>query len=97
MEYWKGCMDWPIELGWKCEICGHDGRLEWGLVHAECRCTQCHAVYYMRADDEKRTVLTIPRCLVNPKYYEAAKKFWEEKQLPIDEVTKEDWQNLGIV
>ena len=22
MEFWKGRMDWPLEVNWRCEVCG---------------------------------------------------------------------------
>lgn len=48
MEYWQGQMDWPLDLDWRCEICESNSGLEWGLVHAECRCNACHSPYWMR-------------------------------------------------
>lgn len=96
MNYWQGYMDWPLDENWKCVICGGYYGLTWGLVHGECRCNQCHAVYQMRANDEKRTILTIPQCLIKPAFANAAKEFYAQTGRPIDEATKEDWINFGV-
>ena len=87
MNYWQGFMNWPIERDWKCETCGQNVGLEWGLVHAQCRCNECHSVYYMRNDDEERTLRTVPFSMLKDEYKEPMKKGYEKYGVPIDELT----------
>ena len=82
-------MDWPLDKDWICETCGGRHGLEWGMVHAQCRCNQCHTQYSMRANDEDRTILTTPRCLLKDEYKEPLKQAWQELHIPINEITKE--------
>ena len=96
VEYWRGYMDWPLDENWKCDICDGYFGLTWGLVHGECRCNRCHAIYQMCANDKERTVLIKPICLVRPIFIQPAKLFYEHTGKPIDEATKEDWLNFGV-
>ena len=95
MNYWSGYMNWSLDLSWKCEICGKDRGLTWGMIHAECRCDCCHAVYSMRADDERRSVLTRPRLLLKPAFLESAKTAAKAGKV-LDDLTKEEWIALGV-
>ena len=99
MNYWQGMMNWPTEAGWKCETCGQSPigvvgiglistGLEWGLVHGECRCTQCHTIYNMRVND---VIQTIPVSGVRDSYKNAARWAWNEWRIPIDELSDEQW------
>ncbi|MEN6321714.1 MAG: hypothetical protein ABFD82_23570 [Syntrophaceae bacterium] len=89
MNFWEGYMNWPLDNGWKCPICG--GReLTWGLVHARCRCNTCHVEYRMRDDEDNR--VDTPICLLKTEYTEPFKKIWTEKQTPVDEVTDDEWE-----
>lgn len=90
MYYWQGNMNWPLAPDWKCEICGKNEGLTWGLVHAQCRCNNCHTPYRMR--DEMEIVVNIPICQLKPEYYEAFKTIWEIYHIPIEEVNDEQWQ-----
>lgn len=96
MNYWEGIMNWALDKDWKCEICGGDYGLTWGLVHGECRCNQCHAVYSMRADDEARTILTKPRCSIKESFRQPAKQFYSQTRKPLEDATKDDWIKLGV-
>ena len=94
MEYWRGQMDWPLERAWKCETCGENHGLEWGLVHAQCRCNKCHTQYYMRADDEERTILTNPKCMLKDEYKEPARQAFMAYNIPIDELSDVQWDEF---
>ena len=94
MEYWRGMMDWPIDKDWVCETCGQTVGLEWGMVHAECRCNSCHTLYYMRAGDKSRTILTKPLCILKEEYKEPAIKAWGKYHIPVDELTGEQWDGF---
>ena len=87
MEYWEGQMNWPLDKDWVCLTCGQNGGLEWGIVHAQCRCYICHTEYSMRADDEKRTILTTPKCRLKNEYREPIKKAYAKYQVTINEMT----------
>lgn len=89
MEYWRGIMNWPIEAEWKCEVCEQHAGLEWGFVHAECRCNHCHAVYMMRAKDETRTILTIPRMNMRQEWMQPILDGWAEHRRFIDDLIDE--------
>ncbi len=89
-------MDWPIDKGWVCETCGRDVGLEWGLVHAACRCNDCHTQYYMRADNEERTPLTKPKCMLKSEYKVPARKAYEKYQTPTDTLTDEQWDEFMV-
>ena len=89
MEYWKGTMNWPLHKDWKCEVCGENHGLEWGLVHAECRCNKCHTPYMMRARDEKRTILTIPCLYLKEEWIQPVKDGWVVYQRFIEELISE--------
>lgn len=89
MEYWRGIMDWEVIIGWVCETCGHDAGLEWGMVHAQCRCNECHTQYTMRADDEGRTILATPKCTLKDEYKEPLKNAYAKYQVPLSEMTDE--------
>ena len=87
MEYWQGYMNWPLDRDWVCETCGRDAGLEWGIVHAQCRCNDCNTENTMRADDEPRTILITPRCRLKDEYREPIKQVFAKYQVPIDEMT----------
>ena len=87
MEYWRDVMNWPVDSDWKCETCRKNEGLKWGMVHAQCRCNNCHTQYYMREDDEPRTILTTPGCMLKEEYKEPIRKAYEKYQIPIDEMT----------
>ena len=89
MEYWRGQMNWPIDKGWKCQTCEQNEGLEWGLVHAQCRCNVCHTEYYMRADDEERTLLTTPKCMLKDDYKAPVKQVWDKYHVTMSEMTDE--------
>lgn len=86
MEYWEGVMNWPLDENWKCPTCGQRG-LQWGLVHAQCRCVVCHTQFTMREDDEKRTITTTPICELKDEYKEPLKLAYQKYQIPIDDMT----------
>lgn len=88
MKAWYGIMDWPLDVNWKCEICG-DVNLLWGLPHALCRCKTCHTQYRMR--DEKDKVVTTPICQLKEEYYQPAKNLYQELKTPMSEWTDEQW------
>ena len=90
MKYWQGYMDWPLDKDWKCETCGEQS-LIWGLVHAQCRCTNCHTQYRMRDDEDK--VVNVPICQLKPEYKEPAKRAYSKYKLPIDKLSDEQWYN----
>jgi len=89
MNYWEGYMDWTLNPAWVCETCGEHTVLQWGLIHAQCRCEQCHTQYIMRDEDDK--VVTTPICLLKPEYKIPAKKLWNKYHKPIDEATDNEW------
>ena len=89
MEYWQGGMDWAIDSGWTCDTCGENIGLEWGMVHAQCRCNRCHTQYTMRADDAERTILTTPKCMLKDEYREPIKQVWQKYQVTMSEMTDE--------
>lgn len=91
MNYWRGRMDWPIDERWVCETCNEYHGLTWGMVHAECRCNQCHTQYMMRDSDQARTVLTTPKCLLLPEYKNAARMGWQRYRTPMTEWTDAMW------
>lgn len=104
MNYWESPMNWPLARGWECETCGHcpvgiDGigllysGLTWGLIHAQCRCNQCHTKYRMR--NEEDNVVTVPICQLKEEYKERAKKGWQQYQKPIDEWTEDMWSEVN--
>ncbi len=92
MEYWRGTVDWEINPDWKCEVCLTRNGLEWGFVHAQCRCITCHTQYRMR--DKEGKVVATPICQLKPEYYKAAQLGWTEYNKPIDEFTDEEWNRL---
>jgi hypothetical protein len=87
MEYWRGYMDWKLDNGWVCPTCGKNEGLEWGLVHAQCRCNVCHTEFTMRNKDE--AVVTTPICMLKDEYKEPVKKIYDKYQVPIEEMTDE--------
>ena len=91
MDYWRGWMNWPVDIGWQCETCGYQG-LTWGLVHGECRCDRCHSIYTMRAQDDE--IVTIPISRLKEEFKEPARFGWEQHRKPLDEFTKEEWDAL---
>jgi hypothetical protein len=109
--YWRGTMNWPIEASWRCETCGTKvspmadgyvsavlgGLLEWGLVHAECRCTTCHTVYMMRDGSlPDNPIVTRPISIIKPEFKDSARKAWESLRKPIDELSVEEWVEFGV-
>lgn len=91
MDYWRGEMNWPIRADWKCETCGTNSGLTWGLVHGVCRCNTCHTEYCMRVDGE---ILEVPACDLKPEYAAPAKLGWEKYRVPISEFTDEMWDEV---
>jgi len=89
MEYWKGYMDWPLKKGWVCETCNENKGLTWGLIHAECRCNQCHTQYYMR--DKNQKAVEIPISLLKEEYKAPAKAGWKVYQVPISQWNDAMW------
>ncbi len=87
MEYWRGGMDWALDKDWVCYTCDQNAGLEWGMIHTQCRCNNCHTEYTMRADDEERTVLTVPKCMIKDEYKEPLRKAYKKHQTPIDNIT----------
>ncbi len=94
MEYWSGRMDWPLDKDWICETCGDNYGLEWGMVHAQCRCNHCHTEYSMRDTNEERTILTAPRCMLKDEYKEPIKLAYAQLAKPINEITMEELQEF---
>lgn len=92
MEYWRGHMNWAVDRDWMCEICGDPEKrdklwtpgMTWGMIHAECRCNRCHAVYRMR--DKDGVMITRPKLMIKEAYVDPFKKMWTERHLPFDEV-----------
>lgn len=90
MEYWKGGMDWYTEPEWTCWACGADAMwLEWGLIHAECRCSRCGVHYFMRDDSGK--AVTTPIVMTKEEYIDPFKKIWAKHRKHIDTVSNEMW------
>ena len=87
MEYWSGIMNWGVKKGWVCETCGQYHGLEWGFVHGQCRCLNCHTQYTMIGDNGK--VFTVPNCLLKDEFKQPIKLSWEKYQIPITEMTDE--------
>ena len=103
MNTWRGIMDWPMDTSWECSTCNSkpividgigflDGVLTWGIAHATCRCNKCHTQYRMRNTDGN--VVTTPILQLKLEYQEAAKLAWEKYETPIDEITKEMWDEF---
>lgn len=90
MNYWEGIMDWELDKDWICETCGESVGLTWGLVHAVCRCNQCHAEYSMRDNTkDDRPVVTKPISRLKDEYKEPLKRAWAELKIPQDRMTDE--------
>ena len=89
MNYWRGYMNWPLAEYWKCETCGENEGLTWGLVHAQARCNVCHTEYRMRVDDG--TITDKPVCRLKDEYKEPAKKGWTMYHIPISEWDDSKW------
>lgn len=96
MNYWRGRMDWPLDKDWVCETCERNVGLEWGLVHAQCRCNDCHTQYKMRADDKERTIPTKPKCMLKEEYRIPAQEAYKKYQIPIDTLTDEQWDEFMV-
>lgn len=107
--YWTGAMNWPLKKDWECVVCGFGPKiamreelsmslgLTWGLVHAECRCDRCHTVYYMRDNSrEGRPIVDVPISMLKPEYLEAAKRAWKAWAKPLDELTDDEWLEMGV-
>ena len=92
MNYWRGLMDWPLDVNWRCETCGINAGLEWGFVHAQRRCNQCHTQYTMRADDKERTVVTCPISMLREEYKVPARLAFARYQKPIDQLSDSEWE-----
>jgi hypothetical protein len=91
MNYWRGRMSWPLDAGWSCPICGYRG-LTWGLIHGECRCDQCHAIFGMRENGQP---VSAPVCYIKEEYFGAAQEAWRTFRAPLDELTPEQWSQAG--
>lgn len=94
MDYWQGYMNWPLSKDWVCEICGEKVWLEWGMMHAQCRCSLCHTQYRMKDDKDK--MVDIPICQIKPEYYETWKKLWQNLHKPLEQITDEEWESVGM-
>ena len=95
MDYWRGGMDWPTTAGWSCWACGSGAEyLEWGLIHAECRCSTCGVHYFMRDDNGNR--VEIPIVSTNDPYIEPFKRIWADLRTHIDEVDDSTWEDYGV-
>ena len=93
MNYWEGMMNWPLDSGWRCEICG-EVALTWGLRHGVCRCEACHTQYAMRdLWAEGQPMVTTPICLLKPEHKEAFLKLWPVEHRSVDQITNEEWDN----
>ena len=92
MEYWRGYMDWPLDLDWKCESC-NSRNLIWGFPHALCHCDICHTQYRMRDENNER--VTIPISQLKDEYKETVKKGWNNFKIPLDEFSDKQWAELG--
>ncbi len=96
MQYWRGSMNWPLDIHWTCEICGTgpfmlaglmaNSNLTWGFIHAQCRCDTCHTEYWMRDSDQQ--IVATPICGLKDKYKEPARILWERDKIPIDDITR---------
>ncbi len=96
MDYWEGMMDWPLDKEWKCEIC--DSRsLIWGMIHAQCRCTICHAEYTMRDIEDRDIVLTIPFIMIKPEYLNQLKNYWVEKGNQLSKISDAEYAEMDII
>ena len=94
MEYWQGIMNWSIVGNWKCEICGENKGLTWGIVNGMCRCNNCHTTYMMRIGDK---IINIPKIRIKPEYLKAVKKAWNEENIFVDKMdfNEEEWKKYG--
>lgn len=88
MEDWYGVMNWPLDVNWKCEICGSVA-LIWGLMHGVCRCEICHTQY--RMNDDQGEVVIVPICMLKTEYYTAAKKLYQKYKTPMTQWTDAQW------
>jgi len=87
MNYWRGQMDWPLDENWNCPTCGQNAGLEWGMIHAQCRCNVCHTQFTMRKNDEQRTIVNTPICLLKDDYKEPLRLAYAKYKVPIDETS----------
>lgn len=92
MNYWQGYMNWPLNPDWKCPICG-DNTLEWGLVHAQCRCFQCHTEFRMR--DKDGVIVDIPIHMIKEEFLQPAIDAYKNLQIPLDDLTDSQWSQYG--
>ena len=91
-DSWDGRMNWPLEPGWKCEICGTAGSLTWGMTHGVCRCDVCHTQYAMRDHQaEGNPRVTTPICLLKPEFKAAFLELWPIRHCPVDQITDDEW------
>ena len=95
MRYWQGLMNEPLATDWVCETCGEYAGLEWGFVHAQCRCVVCHTQYTMK--DLDKAVVTVPICLLKPEYKEPAKRAWQLLHMPINVLTDRQWDEAFVL
>jgi hypothetical protein len=82
-------MDWELDNNWLCPTCGKNEGLEWGLIHAQCRCNVCHTEFTMRTNDEQNTIVIIPICMLKEEYKEPIKQIYAKYHVTIDEMTDE--------
>lgn len=92
MSWWEGRMNWPLNKDWKCEICGEHTDLEWGMLHARCRCSQCHVQYHMK--DKEDNIVSIPICMIKDEYRKPTQYGWSKFHRPIDTFTDTEWDEL---
>lgn len=88
MDYWRGYVDWELSYHWNCWACGNKS-LEWGMIHAECRCTVCGVHYFMRDENGQR--VTVPISMTKDEYVEPFKLIWAKYHRHIDEVPDSLW------
>lgn len=92
MDYWQGCMNWPLAKDWVCPVCGENAGLEWGVRHAQCRCNACHARFTMvEWDKPGKPVVDRPIPTIKPEYAQAEQWLWERNHRPLDEYEDADW------
>ena len=91
MEYWRGMMDWPLDLDWKCEICGANSGLEWGFIHAQCRCNSCGCHYSMRDfTKDNKPIVSCPISTLIEEYKEPIRQAIHATGKRFEELTDED-------
>jgi hypothetical protein len=70
------------------------GALEWGLVHATCRCTRCHVPYRMRDGEQK--IVTTPLHMIKVEYARAVKILWNESGIACEDMPLDRLNEIAI-